>query len=564
MNTQEFQDELRNIIQTQYIPERTKSNNLLIWTLENCFALDRDNAIMHICDGEKDKGIDGIYVDQAEEVIYVFQSKFKEHNDRHIGDRVLRDFSGVKQWFENAGSINKLKESTINNDLRSLLDDLELVDIINEYNVEFHFIINAFPNHDTNEYLAVNQDIKTWDIEKLNKFYYLTSDDPLVIDKHTFNEIPEDSIILNELPSGIVTAITPIKARDLLGLKGINDLSLFNKNVRYGLGNTRVNKSIKKTLNDTSEKGNFLLFHNGISLVCETFNYSNTNNKIVIENYSVVNGTQSILSFYNNETLLDDNITILLRITAVGNNPDLTNLISKYNNNQNAISMRDLRSNDKIQNRLIREFQEIDEELNLNLIYTSKRGTEIPSDYTELTSDYCGQLIEACNLFRPHYTHLKVGMFDARYSEIFNKNTTAVKLVLYHLAHSKLKQLITNINDRGIADYGLAQFFILMCLFKLLSSEETVKEFMKNANHVKSHLNELEEIFNKLLLMVIKAFNNEISKYQRDESFVYKNFFRLRDKVNDASSNIISLFEMFLVYEDSNLKNIFTETGIDL
>ena len=254
MTKTEFQNKLRGILSSEYLQERTDSNNLMIWFLENVFDLDRDLAISYVCDGEKDKGVDALYVDQMEEIIYVFQSKFKENNDRQIGDKVLRDFNGVKEWFKDSETVQSLRDSTINNELKTLIDEFKLVDIVNDYTIEFHFVCNAFSNDDTLEYLKVNQNTQIWDIDGLNKHYHLIKDDPLVVDKHTFDNINEDHIITYNLQNNTKTASLIISASELLKLKGISDLTLFNKNVRYGLGNTRVNKAIKKTLQSDTEK----------------------------------------------------------------------------------------------------------------------------------------------------------------------------------------------------------------------------------------------------------------------------------------------------------------------
>jgi AIPR protein len=560
MTLTDFQNKLREILMNNYLAERTDSNNLMIWFLENVFDLDKDLATSYVCDGKKDKGIDAIYVDQMEEIIYIFQSKFKENNGRQIGDKVLRDFSGVKEWFKTPETVLSLKNATINAELKSLITELKLNDIISDYAVEYHFVSNALSNHDTKEYLDVNDKTYIWDVESLNKYYHLTKDDPLVIDKHTFNDINEEKLILFELKNKTRTASFPIKASDILKLKGIQDLTLFNKNVRYGLGNTRVNKSIKKTLQNENEKENFLLFHNGISLVCEKYGYKD--NELWIENYSIVNGAQSILSFHNNDTYLNDNVIVLLKIIEVGTNPDLMNQISKYNNNQNSISMRDLRSNDKIQNRLTREFEELDKEFGLKVIYSAKKGKSIESDYIELTSDYSGQLIEACYLFRPHYTHLKTSMFDSRYSEVFNKNSKAVRLLLYFNTHLKLKSILDKIEDKGIGDYGLAQFFLIMCLHRFIDSESDIKAYLNRNNNYINQLIDFDNAFETILSIIIKVFNKEMRENKKEDTFVYKNFFKTKDNIEKTYENIKALFDSLLELENKELKTIFEENNI--
>lgn len=562
MNINQFQNELRSIIKNQYSSLRTDSINLLLWFLEYGFDLDKDLAISLVCDGRNDKGIDGLYVDTIEEIIYVLQSKIKDNNDRQIGDRVLRDFSGVRNWFKNSDTVKTLKDSTINIELKSLLSELRIEELINDYEVEYHLVINAFSNTDTEEYLKVNTDIQIWDIEALKKFHHLTKDDPLVMEKHSFYNIPDEELILSEMKNNIKTAIAPISATEILKLTGIDDLTLFNKNVRYGLGNTRVNKSIKKTLQNSEERENFLLFHNGISMVCEKFDYDENTEQLNVENYSIVNGAQSILSFYNNDKLLDDNIKILVRITEVGSNLDLTKLISRYNNNQNSISMKDLRSNDKVQNRLIREFEDLNKNMGIKVIYTSKRGVVIENGYRELPSDYCGQLIESCYLFRPHYTHLKTAMFDSRYNEVFNKNSTSIKLLSYFNAHQMLKKVIKKIEDKGIADYGLAQYFLLMCLFKLLNSDNEIQKIVKDENVYINNIDIFNELYEKLLSIIIKVFNKEIRENKKDELFVYKNFFKSKESIEKTYENIKALFDSLLELDSTDLKSIITDIGL--
>lgn len=56
-----------------------------------------------------------------------------------------------------------------------------------------------------------------------------------------------------DLRDGTQVRVYAIKAKELLKLQGIQDRTLFYKNVRYGVGNTRVNKDIKGTIEKPDE-----------------------------------------------------------------------------------------------------------------------------------------------------------------------------------------------------------------------------------------------------------------------------------------------------------------------
>ncbi len=157
----------------------------------------------------------------------------------------------------------------------------------------------------------------------------------------------------------------------------------------------------------------------------------------------------------------------MLRVVEVGNDSNLTNLISIYNNNQNSIAMKDLRANDNVQKRLVREFKKLNEKTNIKIEYTPKKGKKVEEGFFEISSDYAVQLITACYLYSPYNTHLKASMFDSSYRNIFNRNISANTLTMYFNAHIILKENLLIIKDQRIATYGLAQFFLLDVFLRL-------------------------------------------------------------------------------------------------
>jgi hypothetical protein len=190
------------------------------------------------------------------------------------------------------------------------------------YKLYMVFVTNKRFDTEANDYLKIlGEEIEAWDIDRLYNQYTYTGKDKPVEDTFAFS-VSQENLITYEAADNVRVIIFPAKASEVVQLSGIQDRTLFARNVRYGLGRTRVNKDIAKTLAKNSEHENFFLYHNGITLVCS--NYALEGNKLKINNYSVVNGCQSTLSFYENKKYLSDKITILLRVIQTGDKDRLS------------------------------------------------------------------------------------------------------------------------------------------------------------------------------------------------------------------------------------------------
>ncbi|MFN8388642.1 MAG: hypothetical protein U0X92_19785, partial [Anaerolineales bacterium] len=75
MELNEFYNRMRAEV-AEHSTTRSDSSAFLFWFLENFFRLDKQDAEDAICDQTNDKGIDGIYVDDEDEIIFLFQSKY--------------------------------------------------------------------------------------------------------------------------------------------------------------------------------------------------------------------------------------------------------------------------------------------------------------------------------------------------------------------------------------------------------------------------------------------------------------------------------------------------------
>lgn len=88
---------------------------------------------------------------------------------------------------------------------------------------------------------------------------------------------------------------------------------------------------------------------------------------------------------YKNKASLGNKINILTKVVKTGTNEELGRRITRFNNNQNAIGPRDLKSNDKVQQDLQKEFFDY---FKGEVLYNIKRGESedqykivIPNDF---------------------------------------------------------------------------------------------------------------------------------------------------------------------------------------
>lgn len=534
-------DKLDTLIREEVIllhnGKRNESADFLIWYLVNFFRLDEENAALAVCDSPNDKGIDGIVVDDINSEIYIFQTKYSPNILAAQGDNDLRNFAGACRWFDNSENINLLDNSFASSELKSLIKRVNIFDALSKgYEVYQVFVCNKrFDTHGTDYIKIAGSNFISYDIDKLAKEYLYTGQSESVIDKFTINIEPGNHI------SGTIDKveyyITPIKVSDLVRLKGINDKTLFAKNVRYSLGRTRVNKEIRKTLAIPNEHKKVMLFHNGITLIAE--NIKKEEKTIEIENYSIVNGCQSTVSFFENQDKITDDLKVLIKLIKVEKDTRISQQITYYTNNQNSISLRDLKSNEKFQQDIQTQFRELS---NNKILYNIKNGEDINGYEEIIPNDYAAQLITAFVLSAPHTTHQKSEIFTENYNVIFNKKINAYYIYLLDSMFQGIRLKVDSIDHEGVRSYKTVHFFFLY-LFKLILEKDVEGKVLISDPEkffTKYKGKNLQDKFSKLFSVIVPDFNYLIKEQEnKGEYYDYKNEFRNAQKVKEIADKLL-------------------------
>jgi hypothetical protein len=465
---------LLNNFQKFIDPARSESASFLIWYLENYYRLDAQDAVDAVCDQRGDKGVDGIYVNSSDESIVILQTTISQKGNSTIGDKPLREFAGTLTQFRDAASITALIASAGKQRLAALIKELDLVTKIATHKVVGEFITNIEVDQNGKDFLAVTPNMRFVGKTALENTYISDARDVPIRQEAKFNVLGF-SVTEYAVDAQTKALIAPIKAVELVNLSGIPDQSLFAHNVRGPLGRTGVNRDIVKSIEAKERHRLFPLFHNGITIIAKTLEQSK--DEIKINDYFVVNGCQSLSSFYDNKTKLSDDLRVLTKFIQVEPNSDLAKLVTEISNNQNGVKPRDFMANHAVQIRLQNEFRR---DFKDQYFFEIKRGEKKDAG-TLITNEEAGLLLMAFDLEEPWATHRKYQVFDEKYIDLFAKKVvTADHIVLCHVIAESVDAALPKLSNSLFAKYVLTRFMLLYCVRNILAKDELWPEIQNN------------------------------------------------------------------------------------
>lgn len=529
--------DIRETIKNHLVAGRTESASFLIWYLENYYRLEDLHAVDSVCDQKGDKGIDGIYVSEGENTIDVFQSKITQNINSTIGDTSLKEFYGTLSQFKSKATLANLLSTTKNTQVASLAERIDLLTKIESYNVRGFFLSNTTIDANGLAYLKVVDNIKFIGKNELNDTYISDSrklpkgtDATFDVSGYTISKY-----VVDEKTNSI---IAPVMAKELVKLTGISNQSLFAFNVRGPLGRTNVNKDIVKSIKDKKIHKFFPLFHNGITMICRQLKQKNE--RIRIKDYFVVNGCQSLSELYFNKEELTDELRILTKFIQVDVDSELSEIITKYSNNQNGVKPRDFKSNNKIQIRLQNEITEKYPEF----FYEIKRG-EVTDGKTVISNESVGLYLMAFDLKEPWNAPRKYQIFEDKYAVLFGRpEVNCSRIVMLHILMECVNSNITQINNKLFGKYNLTGY-LMLCMLRLILEKNTLgnnlvsnpEPFVKSPDLRDKLIGCIQNIIDDVLVDL----NAEIDPLGED--FDYRNKLRDQTWVNNLTKLVVSNYE---------------------
>ena len=114
----------------------------LNWFLEHIYRLDQVGAEDVICDKSNDRGIDGIYIDENQLEIHVFQSKTKQNGT--IGDKDIREFSGTLNQLRTSDALDAFTAGKVDQEIKDKIQKLGLRGLLEKgFGVRGIFVTNV-------------------------------------------------------------------------------------------------------------------------------------------------------------------------------------------------------------------------------------------------------------------------------------------------------------------------------------------------------------------------------------------------------------------------------------
>jgi len=269
---------------------------------------------------------------------------------------------------------------------------------------------------------------------------------------------------------------------------------IFDSNVRHYLKQRwEINKSIKKTALDENESPFFFYYNNGITILCDLYDYDSGPSPLVeVKWIQIVNGSQTIHSlkeaFDEKPTCLDD-ITILARVYETKKDLLYWN-IAKYTNSQNAINSRDLRTNDEIHKK-IKEYLKVH-----NINYIIKRWEQKDSVMNNIEIDTLWQILLTWNLELPWDAKNKKSIiFGDKYLEVFNDQINLEKLLEYisHFNYIEEKKILNRSEDLFLSHASWYILFFMKKFKEIYPKSKREVLYSKSFNFIKTSIIPLEK-----------------------------------------------------------------------
>ena len=515
-----------------------ESASFLVWFLENVYRLEETDARDAVCDHSNDKGIDGVYIDHNNEEVHFLQAKIRQSNTGKIGDVGPKGLMGSVAQFDTADKVETMLLGNADDELKRLITRIQLADMVAAgYRLVGVYVTNESHNVDSKEYAAVTPDLAIYDREEIAARMVEVNATAGKKGTFIFDTSYVDPLAMKVgAGAGDPTMyVFPARALQLVHMDGIADGSLFRENVRYGLGNTGVNKAIRGAVANKAGHPSFILGHNGLIILCSTAD-SSKSGELMIKDYSVVNGAQSLTSFYNNKSKLSDDLRVLVRVVEVQDEA-LARRITENSNNQNAIKPRDLRSNHTIQLRLQKEMSDLDGDY----FFEIKRGEKAPVGATVITNDAIGRALLSFDVQEPWSAHQIYKVFDEKYADIFGRpEVTAQRAVFVHRLMGVIDKSLPKLKNRPMASYTLTRYFMLYLLSKILRDNNASRPYVANPALLSE--SQTEEFLSKCA-EILKTVVVDLNVESNSVDFDYKSILKSPKQGGELAKSILASYE---------------------
>lgn len=340
----------------------SRGKAFMLWYGVEALSLSEDSSYEAASyDGSNDKSIDFFYVDDENERIIIAQGKFAINGSYNPASNEFLGLVHTTDWLQHPESLARLGRGDL---AEAAKDYNEAVSL--GYAVDYHYVYMGPTDRAVNEASALfnnanitNSPVRTSrvvNLEALGQLHEEYINAATRIGSATISLHPSQTFQQKGPYGNSLTATIP--GVELQKLYDEHGDSLFDRNVRVFLGTRSgsVNAGIRDTIASQDRK-NFWAYNNGITIICDRFDFHDESGSLTVHNFSIVNGCQTTVSIANGPKPAPPEISILGRFIAASDSQVVDSII-RYTNSQTPIRPWDISSQDKTQKRLQSEFAE--------------------------------------------------------------------------------------------------------------------------------------------------------------------------------------------------------------
>ena len=352
------------------------------WILDNIYNVDEDIITSLITDASYDNEIDCFVChndkNSIEKVLYIIQNKYYSSTSKLTIEKVTK--------FLQQPLSNLNKGSYKNEDLQQCYN--EFVENINKQTsdseCEWKIYLDLYTTEDdelseqiqiavenfNNENISKNITARIFTLKNIHDLYYGESFGKDLHFEHIW-KIPENnylkfggiSKIVGKDDGTIYACLNVCEIYSLIKEAELKKYPIFEDNIREYLGSNTINKKIEQTLNSDTERNNFFLYNNGITISCEDIkekglgidkkHSAGSIKEIKLVKPQIINGCQTVNSIktaLKNKNIDDyKDCFVLVKLLRFSKENQETRILNKKiveaTNTQNSIKLADFEKN---------------------------------------------------------------------------------------------------------------------------------------------------------------------------------------------------------------------------
>lgn len=548
---------------------KLKDDELFVAWFMKCFITDTEaEGIASLVGGTKDKGLDAVHIDDASRKVFIIQGKYHQKANSTTEKRSdILAFADLARSFTEDEAFRTYR-SGLATDALGKADEARKRIKSRDYSLQLYFVTTgkcSAPLIKESESfvrkVSVKADINIIDGKRVLRLLsdYLDGVAPpvplLEIELESGQGVTLSGVLQRfDRHTGIESWVVPVAVDQISSMYESAGIRLFARNVRGFLGDTQINRNLKKTLDTEPEF--FWYYNNGITIVCDSAEQvSRGGNKVLrLVNPQIINGQQTTRTLHECASK-STKATVLVRVISVPRETDhdtqqFESLISRIvaaTNWQNAIRASDLMANDRRQVELERNLRKLDYQYlrKRQSKGEAKRNAGVKHRFI-ITKEELAQVVAACDLDPIIVREGKEQLFEERYyGTVFPKSDPDYYLPRYWLAKHVLKKV------KGYPERGYEKWLVLHFIWQHLSlilGKKTAKQLFREKSE--------KGMFLTLSKVVVSAFNGASAYYRANSGTGAKrvypaDFFK---RIGHHKE-----FEMYLRRGDNNHLSRFTK-----